>query len=47
MKKAVTILIILLCMIMTGCSNEFARMEYDSSDKISKKWIKSFKNCRI
>ena len=36
MKKAVTILIILLCMIMTGCSNEFARMEYDSIDKISK-----------
>ena len=36
MKKAVTILIILLCMIMTGCSNEFAEMEYDSIDKISK-----------
>lgn len=36
MKKAIIILIASLCMIMTGCSNEFARMEYDSIDKISK-----------
>lgn len=35
MKKAIMILIISLCILMTGCSNEFAKMEYDSSDKIS------------
>ena len=36
MKKAITILVVSLCLIMTGCSNEFAEMEYDSVDKISK-----------
>lgn len=35
MKKLKIILISLLCLIMTSCSNEFAKREYDSNEKIS------------
>lgn len=34
MKKSCILLIIVLCMFMTGCSNKFAENEYDSVAKI-------------
>lgn len=34
MKKWIIILGLLLSLIMTGCNNEFAKQEYDSSEKI-------------
>lgn len=34
MKKSCILLIIVLCMFMTGCSNKFAENEYDSVEKI-------------
>lgn len=34
MKKSCILLIIVLCMLMTGCSNKFAENEYDSVEKI-------------
>lgn len=34
MKKSCILLIIVLCLFMTGCSNEFAENEYDSVGKI-------------
>lgn len=36
MKKMKLLLLILLCLFMTGCSNEFAEKEYDSDKKIAK-----------
>lgn len=36
MKKMKLLLLILLCLFMTGCSNEFAEKEYDSDKKIVK-----------
>lgn len=35
MKKLRFILIGLLCLLMTACSNEFAKREYDSDEKIA------------
>lgn len=35
MKKLKIICITLLCLFMTACSNEFARQEYDSDEKIA------------
>ena len=35
MKKLYIIILSLLCLFMTACSNEFARNEYDSDEKIS------------
>ena len=35
MKKVKMILFVSLCLFITGCSNEFAREEYDSNEKIS------------
>ena len=35
MRKLSTIVLSLLCLLMTACSNEFARTEYDSDEKIS------------
>lgn len=35
MKKVRILLIGLLCLSITGCSNEFAQKEYDSSEKIA------------
>lgn len=35
MKKLKTALICLLCLLLTACSNEFAKKEYDSDKKIS------------
>ena len=37
MKKLKTVWICLLCICMTACSNEFARLEYESDEKISRK----------
>ena len=34
MKKSCILLIIVLCLLMTGCSNMFAENEYDSVEKI-------------
>ena len=34
MKKSCMLLIIVLCMFMTGCNNKFAENEYDSVEKI-------------
>ena len=34
MKKTCVLLIIALCLFITGCSNEFAKNEYDSVEKI-------------
>lgn len=34
MRKCASILAALLCISLTGCSNEFAEEEYDSSEKI-------------
>lgn len=34
MKKSCVLLIIVLCLLMTGCSNKFAENEYDSVEKI-------------
>lgn len=34
MKKSSILLIIVLCMFMTGCSNKFAEIEYDSMEKM-------------
>lgn len=34
MKKSCILLIIVLCILMTGCSNKFAEKEYDSVEKI-------------
>lgn len=34
MKKVFTVLIVSLCLLMTGCNNDFARKEYDSNEKI-------------
>ena len=36
MKKSGILLIILLCLFMSGCSNKFAESEYDSVEKIIK-----------
>lgn len=36
MKKNGILLIILLCLFMSGCSNKFAESEYDSVEKIIK-----------
>jgi len=36
MKRVLTILSVLVCLLMAGCSNEFAEKEYDSDEKISK-----------
>ncbi len=35
MRKLCIIVLSLLCLFMTACSNEFARNEYDSDEKIS------------
>lgn len=35
MKKILMLLVVSLCLFMTACSNEFAKREYDSDDKIS------------
>lgn len=35
MKKLNIICLILVCLCLTACSNEFARQEYDSDEKIS------------
>lgn len=35
MKKRKILLIGLLCLLITSCSNEFARQEYDSDEKIA------------
>lgn len=35
MKKARILLIMLVCAVLTGCGNEFARLEYNSADKIA------------
>ncbi len=35
MKKFKFLLIGLLCLFLTGCSNEFAKQEYDANEKIS------------
>lgn len=34
MKKVFTVLIVSICLLMTGCNNDFARKEYDSNEKI-------------
>lgn len=34
MKKLVFVLAGILCLLMAGCSNEFAKQEYDSNNKI-------------
>lgn len=34
MKKVFTVLIVSLCLLMTGCNNDFARKEYDSNEGI-------------
>lgn len=36
-KKRRIILLALLCLLITACSNEFARRDYDSDEKISQK----------
>lgn len=35
MKKRVFMLLLLLCLLLTGCNNEFAENEYDSAEKIA------------
>lgn len=35
MKKIISLLVISLCLCMTGCGNEFAEQEYASDEKIS------------
>ena len=35
MKKLKVLIFVLLCCFITGCSNEFAKQEYDSEEKIS------------
>ena len=35
MKKRIILLLSLLCLLITSCSNEFARQEYDSDEKIA------------
>lgn len=35
MKKIKGLLLVLMCFIVTGCSNEFAEREYDSNEKIA------------
>lgn len=37
MKKIISVLVLSLCLIMTGCENEFAEQEYTSEEKISQK----------
>lgn len=37
MKKSIVALFVMACLIMTGCSNEFAKQEYDSPEKIAQK----------
>lgn len=37
MKKLKIISIFLLCLLLTACSNEFAKKEYDSDEKIAQK----------
>lgn len=37
MKKLKITLLCLLCLFLTACSNEFAKKEYDSDEKISQK----------
>ena len=37
MKRAIILLVVSICLFMTGCSNEFAQREYDSVEKISQK----------
>ena len=34
MKKSMILVVVSLCLIMTACSNEFAKQEYDFVDKI-------------
>ena len=35
MRKINLLLVVLLCLSLAGCSNEFAKLEYDSNEKIS------------
>lgn len=35
MKRTIVMLTICFCMLLTGCSNAFARQEYDSAEKIA------------
>ena len=35
MKRLICILLCALCLVMTGCSNEFAEQEYNSAEKIA------------
>ena len=35
MKKRMAVLMVLLCLLVTGCSNEYARAEYNSAAKIA------------
>lgn len=37
MRKKISLLVVLLCLLMTGCNNRFAESEYDSAEKISQK----------
>lgn len=36
MKKSLILLVVLLCMFMTACNNEFAKQDYNSVEKIAK-----------
>ena len=35
MKKVKVFVIIMLCFVLTGCNNEFAKQQYNSNDKIA------------
>ena len=35
MRKLKLVLLCLLCLLMTACSNQFAKEEYDSDEKIA------------
>ncbi len=35
MKKCKGLLVVLLCLLLSGCNNEFARQEYDLAEKIA------------
>lgn len=37
MKKIIFLLVVSLCIFITGCNNEFAEQDYNSVDKISQK----------
>lgn len=47
MKKGCILLVIVLCMFMTGCSNRFAENEYDSVGKIIENEDRYVKECSI